>query len=273
MNETPFFFDGNGYRLFGVIHDPEVKSNGRGFVFCHPFAEEKLWTHRVFVNFARILAKKGYHVLRFDYMGNGDSEGEFSESSVETNLIDIRSAVEWLQSNRPVKDATNLLGLRFGATLASMVAGEHENLSHFIYWEPIIYGAKYMREMLRINISTQSAVYREIRHNSEALVEKMKSGGTVNIEGYEMGWKMYDQASRLNLIENEKRFDEKTLFVEMNRQDSKKDLKLIPLTKKYSKTTLVEAIEEPFWKEIRKYYYKANNLYQVTVDWMNEHGL
>ena len=28
MIETPFFFDGNGYRLFGIIHDPEVKANG-----------------------------------------------------------------------------------------------------------------------------------------------------------------------------------------------------------------------------------------------------
>ena len=111
MNETPFFFDGNGYRLFGVVHDPEVEANSRGFVFCHPFAEEKLWTHRVFVNFARSLAQKGYHVLRFDYMGHGDSEGEFSDSSVETRLADIHSAVVWLQANRPVEVGTGLLGL------------------------------------------------------------------------------------------------------------------------------------------------------------------
>ena len=45
------------------------------FVFCHPLTEEKLWTHRVFVTFARELAAAGHTVLRFDYRGNGDSDG------------------------------------------------------------------------------------------------------------------------------------------------------------------------------------------------------
>ena len=75
MKEKPFIFPNGSYNLFGILHEPEIESNGEGFVFCSPFAEEKLWAHRVFVNFARELARLGYTVLRFDYMGHGDSEG------------------------------------------------------------------------------------------------------------------------------------------------------------------------------------------------------
>jgi exosortase A-associated hydrolase 2 len=271
VKEQPFFFKGKGYRLFGVIHDPEGQSNARGCVFCHPFAEEKLWTHRVIVNFARILAQNGYHVLRFDYMGNGDSEGEFEESSVDTYLDDIRSAAEWLQGNRLIKNGTSLLGLRFGATLACMAADMHLKVSRLILWEPIVDGSKYMKEMLRINISTQSAVYREIRQNSEALVEQMKAGGTVNVDGYEMSWQLYEQVNRIKILEGPRNFNGKTLLVEINRLPSNNELRLKSLAGLYCEAAVVEAVEEPFWKEIRQYYYKANNLYRVTIDWMKEH--
>ena len=69
--ETPLFFENGAYRLFGVLHQPAGPPSGAGWVFCHPFAEEKLWTQRVYVSFARMLASRGAWVLRFDAMGNG----------------------------------------------------------------------------------------------------------------------------------------------------------------------------------------------------------
>ena len=209
--------------------------------------------------------------MRFDYIGKGDSEGDFEASSIETNLSDIRSAVDWLRTNRQVEGGTGLLGLRFGATLACMAADSNSNLSHLVLWEPIIDGVKYMKDMLRINISTQSAVYREIRQNSEALVEQMKAGGTVNIDGYEMSRPLYEQANQINLLQGNRSFAGRVLLVEINRQPSKKELRLKPLAGMYREAAVVEAVEEPFWKEIRQYYYRANNLYQVALDWMKEH--
>jgi exosortase A-associated hydrolase 2 len=268
MKETPFFFPNGSYNLFGILHDPEVQPNSRGFVFCHPFAEEKLWAHRVFVNFARILAQKGYHVLRFDYMGHGDSEGEFSDSSVETRLADIQAAVGWLQANRPVEAGTGLLGLRFGATLACLASEKQQRITPLVLWEPVIHGGRYMKEMLRINISTQAAVYREIRQNSEALVEQMKAGGTANIDGYEMGWAMYEQASSINLLDGVRGFDGPTLVVEINRRSTGETTRLTSLAEMFRRGKLSEAIEEPFWKEIKSYYAKAQDLFRVTLDWL-----
>ena len=69
MIETPFFFNNKDIQLFGVIHEPAQPVKNLAWVLCHPFAEEKLWSHRVYVNLARTLAKSGYTVLRFDYRG------------------------------------------------------------------------------------------------------------------------------------------------------------------------------------------------------------
>ena len=46
MDEIPFFFDNKGHKLFGVLHATEHQEPACGFVFCHPFAEEKLWTQQ-----------------------------------------------------------------------------------------------------------------------------------------------------------------------------------------------------------------------------------
>ena len=73
MSESPFFFPRGDARLFGVLHRPSGPVSRSGFVLSHPFAEEKLWSHRVFVSFARALAGRGLAVLRFDYAGAGDS--------------------------------------------------------------------------------------------------------------------------------------------------------------------------------------------------------
>ena len=80
MTETPVFFKNGTNRLFGIVHYPETGEPENAFVFCHPFAEEKLWAHRVYVNFARYLAKHGWAVLRFDYAGYGDSDGGSSNT-------------------------------------------------------------------------------------------------------------------------------------------------------------------------------------------------
>ncbi len=269
MNETPFFFDGNGYRLFGVVHDPEVKGNSLGFVFCHPFAEEKLWTHRVFVNFARILTQKGYHVLRFDYMGNGDSEGNFSDSSVETCLSDIQSAIGWLKANRPIQSRLGLLGLRFGATLACMMAERALDLSQLVLWEPVINGTRYMKEMLRINLTTQSTVYKKVLYNTETLVSMMESGQSVNIDGYEVRWPLYHQTIGINLSDESKRFQGPVLIVQMNRKPDQGVGRMQPLADCYSNATVSIALDEPFWKEIHRNYARADNLYDRTIAWMD----
>lgn len=266
--ETPMFFANGTYRLFGVLHEPIGAPSGGAWVFCHPFAEEKLWAQRVYVSFARMLAARGAWVLRFDSMGNGDSEGQFATASVETMLSDIASAIRQLEQSSGIGQGIGLLGLRFGATLAALAAEGSPKVSKLVLWEPIVDGGKYMQEMLRINLTTQSAVYKEIRHNREALVRMMREGATVNIDGYELAYPCYEQVSAVNLKEGRKRFAGASLVVQVGKDGQPIHPDLRALQESYSVADLQGIAEEPFWKEIKRWYRAAPHLFEATLAWM-----
>ena len=268
MPENPLVFPSGNFSLFGIIHEPDGKRLDQGFVFCHPFAEEKLWAHRVYVNFARILAAKGYTVLRFDYMGHGDSTGAFSQSDLGTRLRDIESAVGCLQARHPHLEHITLLGLRFGATLAALSGERLANIGRLILWEPILVGAKYMKEMMRINITTQSAVYKEIRYNTEALVEQMKSGELISIDGYQMGYPLFNQFSQIDLTNQDLNFKNPVLVLQINRKEGQGTNRY----QAFAECTLAPVVETQFWREIREYYATAGNLFSNTLQWIEHHA-
>jgi len=268
MSETPFFFAAGNYRLFAVLHEAKNEFKKEGFVFCAPFAEEKLWAHRVFLNFARDLADKGYPVLRFDYMGNGDSEGDFEESTLDTMLSDTEYAARILREKVRGVESVNLLGLRFGASVAALAANQKSEYGRLILWEPVVNGLAYTRELLRINLSTQSSVYKKILFNTDALIELMKTGGTVNVDGYEMGWPLYEQVAGVDLLNGDNTCECNTLIVQISRKKETVNSEFVKLKGYYSKCELAVSTEQPFWKEIRHYYHRANNLFQITMDWL-----
>jgi exosortase A-associated hydrolase 2 len=268
IDEVPLFFRNGGYSLFGVLHKPETSASRPSFVLCHPFGEEKLWTHRVFVTYARRLAAAGHTVLRFDYMGNGDSEGNFSESSLETARADVHCAIEQVRSASDVR-AVSLLGLRLGATIASLVADETEDIRHLVLWAPIVDGDRYMQELLRINVTTQMATFKEIRQERPALVEVMRRGSTVNVDGYELSHPLYAQVAAVKLAAQPHVYAGPCLIAQVDRQE-RPSPELQQLAASYGRATLTFAQEEPFWKEIvRSYQQHAPNLFAVTTDWLS----
>lgn len=267
MTETPFYFPNGGRSLFGILHQPAEPGGRPPFVFCHPLAEEKLWAQRVFVSFARHLAARGHAVLRFDYMGNGDSEGDFRESSLSTALSDVRCAIDHVRraaGGGPV----SLLGLRLGATIASLAAEDAADVRHLVLWAPLVDGARYMQELLRINLTTQMAAYKEIRQDRDALVAAMEQGSLVNVDGYDLTHRMYSEVSAVKLAASAKRHTGPCLIVQIDRQTARTPPELQQLAATYPGATLTAVQEEPFWKEILRFYDQAPNLFPATLEWL-----
>lgn len=63
---------------------------------------------------SRQLTQYGFGVLRFDFTGLGNSEGEFSDTSFTTNISDLESAAEYLSDNYSAP--TLLIGHSLGGT-------------------------------------------------------------------------------------------------------------------------------------------------------------
>lgn len=265
--EHPLFFEAGTYSLFGIHHEPDGGGRGSAFVFCHPLGEEKLWTHRVFVSFARQLAAAGHHVLRFDYMGNGDSDGEFDACSLETVAADIGAAIRTVLS-RSGSPRVTLLGLRAGAAAAALVADVEPAVERLILWAPVVDGARYMQDLLRINLTTQMAAYKEVTHDREMLVEMLRQGQTVNVDGYEMSYPLFAQMSDVKLAAGPRPFAGRTLVVQVERQTTKPVLEVQQLASAYPAGTFVMVQEEPFWKEIARFYDTAPNLFAATTGWL-----
>lgn len=267
MTETPFYFPNGPHSLFGILHQPDNPAPRPAFVFCHPFGEEKLWAQRVYVAFARRLAADGHAVLRFDYMGNGDSEGDIRDASLSTALSDVRCAIEQVRRKTGTR-TVSLLGLRLGATIASLIAEDEADVEHLVLWAPIVDGARYMQELLRINLTTQMATYKEIRQDREALVADMERGQVVNVDGYEMTFALYSQVSAVKLAAGPKRHQGPCLITQIERQPGRPSAELQQLAAAYARATVSFAQEEPFWKEILRFYNDAPNLFPATLEWL-----
>ena len=266
-DERPLFFSSDNRALFGVLHRPAADATPKSaFVFAHPLGEEKLWTHRVFVSFARQLAACGHPVLRFDFTGNGDSEGRFSDLSVAVLVEDLRNAIEEMRRLTDASEIT-LLGLRLGANIA-MMAADAPGVSHLILWSPITDGDRYMQDLLRINVVTQMATYKEVRFERPELVAQMEQGRSVNVDGYDMAWPLYSSVAALKTGVEPQAFVGPCLIVQIDRQPRPAP-ELERLAKSYPAATVAFAQEEAFWKEIARFYQRAPHLYEATTGWMH----
>jgi exosortase A-associated hydrolase 2 len=267
LPETPLFFSNGQSRLFGILHEPMPRHH-MGVVLCHPFGEEKLWSHRVFVTFARALAAEGYHVLRFDYRGNGDSDGDFAESSVETALEDISTAIDLLKERTGVVSVC-LVGLRLGATLAGAAAEGRSDIARLVLWAPIVDGNRYMQELLRVNLTTQMAVYRAIRADRQQLVEQLREGALVNVDGYDISHAMFQEVSRLNMAGAPSRFDGPCLIVQVDRTASHSPAGEVQRLRSCYRNAELQIVQElPFWRETDRFFDAVPELFDRTLRWM-----
>jgi alpha/beta superfamily hydrolase len=119
VEERGFFSNRRGRRLYYAFHgSPAVTTL---WVFCNPFLEEKTFAHPVYVHFARHLAGLGNAVLRFDYEGDGDSEGETVDASLGHWRDDVEDALAFATARAKPSEVV-LFGLRLGAAAAVLAA-------------------------------------------------------------------------------------------------------------------------------------------------------
>lgn len=193
--EEVFFFEGNGRRLLGFLHRPaEGKAaapGALGVVYCHPFAEEKNLSHGVTVRAARRLAEAGVAVLRFDFSGCGDSEGELDGASLADWVAEIAAAEQVLRQKTGVAKV-GFWGLRSGANLALIHAQGRSDIPFLILWQPLPGLGDFLRIFLRQSISTALAKGTGAKATVKDLTKKLEAGGVVEVIGYPIGKRLYE---------------------------------------------------------------------------------
>jgi len=96
-----------GQLLRGIVHEPDLRLERRICVLLlSPGIKGRVGPHRLYLKLAARLVPLGFHVLRFDYYGLGDSSGELGEkelaqvyASIQTGryVDDTIAAMNWAQ--------------------------------------------------------------------------------------------------------------------------------------------------------------------------------
>ena len=143
----PFFFGTSREQIFGVYHAPEGRAaRNAAVVLCHPLGHEYLRAHRAFRNLAVALAGQGFHVLRFDYFGSGDSGGHAEQTTVKRCVSDLSSAIQELKDISGASKVS-LIGLRLGATFAACAASNRNDIERLLLWDPVLDGKVYVNDL------------------------------------------------------------------------------------------------------------------------------
>jgi alpha-beta hydrolase superfamily lysophospholipase len=143
-----------------MYHTPAAASRAPefGVVLCNPIGYEAMSVHRSYRHLAEQVSARGQVALRFDYDGTGDSAGRSDDPGrVRAWLESIRTAVAYVRAVSGVRRVA-LVGVRFGATLATLVSLEDAEIDRVVAWAPVVSGRAQMRELRAFRmIKRQSA--------------------------------------------------------------------------------------------------------------------
>jgi pimeloyl-ACP methyl ester carboxylesterase len=117
MEQQVQFVNAQGESLAGTLHQPEQSVVG-GVVAGHCFTCSR---HTgILRRICKDLSNAGFLVLRFDFSGNGQSQGRFEQSTWSKQIQEMELAVAWLQQQGV--SWIGLAGHSLGAAIALVTA-------------------------------------------------------------------------------------------------------------------------------------------------------
>lgn len=130
-------------RLYAVEYRPPKvltpSDTGRqsAVLLCHPIGHEYTRAYRNLQQLAVALSNAGHSVMRFDYFGTGNSDGDCGAVDAQTlrqNVLDARREL----ATRSNASSVDVVGLRLGALLAADLGPDV--FDRTILWDPVLDG-------------------------------------------------------------------------------------------------------------------------------------
>ncbi|XP_061965233.1 uncharacterized protein LOC133689392 isoform X2 [Populus nigra] len=111
----------HGEKLSGILHETGSKQL---VIVCHGFQSSK---ERIpMVNLAAALEKEGISAFRFDFAGNGESEGSFQYGNYRREAEDLRAVVQHFRGENRVISA--VIGHSKGGNVVLLYASKYNDV-------------------------------------------------------------------------------------------------------------------------------------------------
>ena len=137
MKEIPVTFKSHGKQIVGMLHLPDAKKSPV-IIVCHGFMGSHIGAWYSYVELARTLVKSGFSVLRFDFRGSGDSQGEFENQTIGVKLEDFDSALKFLTRFKSLNlNKVGVIGHSQGGVIANFATSRHKNIKCLVEWSTV----------------------------------------------------------------------------------------------------------------------------------------
>lgn len=155
VERVPGYVSAGAECLFSWLHaSPGAAQRDCVAVLCPPIGHEYTHSHRTLRHLADRLALAGVPAVRFDYPGSGDAPGsDLDPDRLQAWKAGVRAAIDHAR-RASGRSRVCLIGVRFGATLAALVAGEMP-VELLVLWNPCVSGERYLRELNAIALASE----------------------------------------------------------------------------------------------------------------------
>jgi alpha-beta hydrolase superfamily lysophospholipase len=143
--EVPTFFGPSDSPLFGVVHLPVDNQIRGGVLICGSLGKEGMNSVRLHRILADSLARRGFGVLHFDYLGLGDSAyAQVRDDAVANWVASVGHALDYLTLIGA--ESTTAIGIRAGCLILNEYLAQSHTVNRVVYLDPYGTGRRYLRE-------------------------------------------------------------------------------------------------------------------------------
>jgi pimeloyl-ACP methyl ester carboxylesterase len=166
--EVPTFFGPSDSPLFGVIHLPVDNQIRGGVLICGSLGKEGMDSVRLHRILADSLARRGFGVLRFDYLGLGDSAyAQVRDDAVANWAASVGHAFDYLTLIGA--ESATAIGIRAGCLILDEYLAQSHAQTHpingVVYLDPYGTGRRYLREhtaLFRVSVGEDASAPGEV---------------------------------------------------------------------------------------------------------------
>ncbi|MEK6785651.1 MAG: alpha/beta fold hydrolase [Nitrospirota bacterium] len=133
MEERFSFLDPQGHRVAAILTVPDGGTD-KIAILCHGFLSSK--TSSTNNALTRMLIDRGIATFRFDFFGQGESEGPFDQITVSLAVEQAQRAVD-LMRERGYRHS-GLMGSSFGGLVATLTASQRTDLACLALKCPVV---------------------------------------------------------------------------------------------------------------------------------------